>query len=427
MLAVTLAFIGLEVTSQPGFCNCCHIMNRYYDSWKASAHNDASCIKCHLEPGFVNYMKGKMAATTHPVNYFLGRVPPKPNARVEDVSCLRSDCHSSEALAAKEINNNGLKFTHKGHISKVVHGIEISCGTCHSGFEGDEHFEVNTQVCYICHLEKGGAHEDAVGRTGCRDCHEVPSKVIKRGLVDVSHQKFVSYEARCDGACHVKQRLTYNSVADAVCLNCHSFRNEHEANSVELHAIHSQGEKVECFACHGEITHGFAEDGPVTAIADCGNCHDGAHEIQRSIYTAQSHLLNKQADRVLNPMFVTHVGCTGCHVEQTEKDAAGTGCVGMVAKATPEACDNCHSGGTGERYIPFWQEKIRGLHKQISRKVDAVEEQMGYNVDGRASEKIGQARSILKVVSDDGSWGVHNFKYTEAMLLKANEIVNGLK
>ncbi len=42
-------------------------------------------------------------------------------------------------------------------------------------------------------------------------------------------------------------------------------------------------------------------------------------------------------------------------------------------------------------------------------------------------DKVKQARSILESVSSDGSWGVHNFKYTEAMLLKASEIVSSTK
>ena len=39
-------------------------------------------------------------------------------------------------------------------------------------------------------------------------------------------------------------------------------------------------------------------------------------------------------------------------------------------------------------------------------------------------EKYNQARMILEAVENDGSWGVHNLKYTEAMLLKAREIIS---
>ena len=34
---------------------------------------------------------------------------------------------------------------------------------------------------------------------------------------------------------------------------------------------------------------------------------------------------------------------------------------------------------------------------------------------------------ILKSVESDGSWGVHNFKYAEAMLLEANKILKDVQ
>ena len=35
-----------------------------------------------------------------------------------------------------------------------------------------------------------------------------------------------------------------------------------------------------------------------------------------------------------------------------------------------------------------------------------------------------RAKLLLDAVVADGSWGVHNLKYTEAMLINANEIVS---
>jgi len=31
---------AVELTGQPGFCNSCHIMHPYYDSWTQSSHAD---------------------------------------------------------------------------------------------------------------------------------------------------------------------------------------------------------------------------------------------------------------------------------------------------------------------------------------------------------------------------------------------------
>jgi hypothetical protein len=104
---------------------------------------------------------------------------------------------------------------------------------------------------------------------------------------------------------------------------------------------------------------------------------------------------------------------------------------GTVAKAVPAACDNCHEPGTGQQYVPFWQEKIKGLHQQVSHRVDVFEQRAGLETDEQLAKesqrRVKNARSILESVASDGSWGVHNFKYTEAMLLRANEMITGTK
>ena len=43
------------------------------------------------------------------------------------------------------------------------------------------------------------------------------------------------------------------------------------------------------------------------------------------------------------------------------------------------------------------------------------------------TETITEARALLHSVASDGSWGVHNLKYTEAMLLRANEIISTME
>jgi hypothetical protein len=309
----------------------------------------------------------------------------------------------------------------------VVGGIRISCGTCHSHFEGTEHFKVNTQVCNTCHFLGGSEPAGRLVKVACSDCHEVPTKVIKRGLVEINHAEFASYATNCEDSCHRKQTYKKNNVSSNVCLNCHSDRSDSEANAVELHAVHTQGEKVECFACHGEIEHGAAKTTTVAAMMDCTSCHSDAHGVQQTIYSAQYHLQQTQSERTLSPMFLTHVECTGCHIERVRKESATLDSFGTVARAVPSACDNCHEQGTGQRYISFWQEKIKGLYQDVTARLDRLEQRASAEPNSQTKQqlrdKINQARSILESVSSDGSWGVHNFKYTEAMLLKANSIV----
>ncbi len=424
-----LMFLMMEVTGQPGFCKSCHIMEPYYATWKASVHNEVNCMDCHSEPGFAGYVKGKSVAPAHLVNYVLGRAPTKPNATVQDISCLRAECHNSEELVSKDVDYNGVKFTHKGHIENMVDGITISCRTCHSRVKDGEHFNVNNQVCFTCHFLENKQTGTTIVQTDCRSCHNVPDKVIKRGLVTIDHAEFVSYESNCDESCHSRYTENENNVSGGVCFNCHGYGMEECDDPVQLHATHTNCEKVECFACHGEVLHSPTRQVPVTVMMDCNKCHSETHNIQRRIYTAEDHLQNKPAEHILDPMFISHVECAACHIEKTGSDSQLPDSMGSVAKAVPRACDACHEKGTGEIYIPFWQGKIRELFEQVNSRLERLRGRRQMESDEKTihelEEGIAQAGELLDAVRLDGSWGVHNPKYTEAMLLEANRIIAG--
>jgi hypothetical protein len=423
LLAVIVSFFtagAIVVTGQSGFCNSCHIMNEFYDSWKSSEHSNVNCLDCHLQPGFTGYIKGKINGMAQAVDCMVGRIGTKPSATVNDASCLRSECHSREELISTDIDYGGIKFTHKNHVEKDVDGIQISCGTCHSHFEGNKHFSVNNEACFTCHFLKSSVTDNSTVQTSCTDCHEVPNKLIKRGLVTINHAEFVSYKASCEDSCHKKEIHKTTKVDDNVCLNCHSFSKDKHADSMELHKAHTSHEKVECFACHGQVSHGQTQVASISVMMDCQNCHSDTHQAQRTIYATQHPMQTQETDRVLSPMFLTHVECTGCHIEQVARKSGALDSLGTVAKAVPRACDNCHEQGTGQQYIPFWQNKIKAMHEEVSRKLDQLKSRQATS---RLKESIDQAQSILDSISSDGSWGVHNFKYTEAMLRQADEIV----
>jgi hypothetical protein len=408
-------------------------MNEFYESWENSEHSEVHCLDCHLQPGFANYLKGKINGMAQTVDCLVGRIGTKPNATVADESCMRSGCHSTEELFTTDIDYSGIKFTHKNHIDKDIRGIKISCGTCHSHFEGDEHFNVNNNVCFTCHFLKSDESDSGIVQTSCTDCHEVPDKVIKRGLVTINHAEFVSYKASCEDSCHKQEIHKVSNVNNNVCLHCHSFSKEEHADTVELHKAHTNTlhQKVECFACHGKVSHGQKEVESVSAMMDCKKCHSNTHQAQRTIYATRHPMQTHQTDRVLSPMFLTHVECTGCHIEQVTQKSGVLDSLGTVAKAVPRACDNCHEEGTGQQYIPFWQNKIKAMYEKVNRKLDQLKSRVrntsSEQTASRLNESIDQAQSILESISSDGSWGVHNFKYAEALLIRADEIVGGAK
>ncbi len=422
--AGVLGLSAVEITGQPGFCHSCHVMHPYYDSWKKSGHAGVNCLDCHLRPGLPGYVRGKINGLAQAVDCAVGRIGTKPNATVMDASCLRSECHSTSKLAAETIDYGGVRFTHEKHLNKVVDGVTIACATCHSHFEGTEHFTVNQNACFSCHFLGSSADNGRVVHTNCRSCHKVPEQVIRRGFVKIDHREFVSFQASCEGSCHKREVVQASRVEDTVCLDCHSFRKEADANSVALHASHSKGEKVECFACHGKVPHGQTQVESVSAMMNCQSCHSDTHQVQRTIYSTQHPLQPNNTERVLSPMFMTHVECTGCHIERTAKAPGTLDSFGTVARAVPVACDKCHQSGTGEKYVPFWQTRIKALYEQVEKKVKGLEELARAESRQEVGQRAQQARSLLDSIRYDGSWGVHNFKYTEALLLEADKIAS---
>jgi nitrate/TMAO reductase-like tetraheme cytochrome c subunit len=423
-----MTITAVEVTGQPGFCNSCHVMNPYYDSWTKSSHAQVNCLNCHLQPGLTGYVKGKINGLAQLVDCVVGRVGTKPSATIVDASCLRSECHATAELPAKTFGCANVHFAHDKHINKVVDGIKITCGTCHSHFEGAEHFSVNRDTCFTCHFLGGGASDNRLVKTNCQSCHEVPNQVIRRGYVKIDHQEFVSYKANCEESCHKRELRQASHVEETVCLDCHAFPKEADANSVELHKAHTNGTKVECFACHRKVAHGQTQVESVSAMMNCQSCHSDTHQVQRTIYGTQHPLQPKGEDRVLSPMFMTHVECTGCHMERTAKTPGTLDSFGTVARAVPAACDKCHEVGTGAKYVPFWQQKIKALYEEADKKVKEAEvlaaAQQGTGPNRELGRRVEQARSILDSVRYDGSWGVHNFKYTEALLLEADKMIS---
>src|SRR3954469_15857813 len=95
---VVFTFVSVEVTSQSSFCNSCHIMGSYYQSWQAGTHSQVDCVKCHIPPGTGNFIHPKLNGLRQVVHALLSRTSGKPSADVHDQSCLRSGCHNVETV-----------------------------------------------------------------------------------------------------------------------------------------------------------------------------------------------------------------------------------------------------------------------------------------------------------------------------------------
>jgi nitrate/TMAO reductase-like tetraheme cytochrome c subunit len=116
----------LTMTNSPTFCASCHEMAPEYSTFTASAHNQISCVQCHIKPGFTNMITHKMKSVKE-VYYHVTGVPEQivqtQEEAVSNENCLQ--CHSKNRLVTA---SGDLKVNHKGHIEE-----DIPCITCHAG------------------------------------------------------------------------------------------------------------------------------------------------------------------------------------------------------------------------------------------------------------------------------------------------------
>jgi len=443
-------FASVEITSRSSFCNSCHIMESYYKSWQAGTHSQVECVKCHIPPGTVNYAAAKLNGLGQVVDDVLSRTG-KPSADVSDASCLRSGCHSPETIRKQARREGKYFFDHGKHLDHNYTNVEMHCTTCHSHIQGNNHFEINTNACVTCHLaypkskpakvtvltssdatvppatmqakieigEKSPEHPLAsaipgkIPATKCDACHNAPDHPIEYQGIKVLHSEYLAYGAACE-SCHRGVTAAPTKVRDEQCFTCHDFGMERLGSVDETHKVHSRGKKVECFSCHGVTKHGPSAQSMRLDQIDCRSCHSGQHSIQQNTYKSNGLLTaHASTQPAVTPMFLAHVDCSGCHIAprplKIKGDSGAT-----VAVATAKACDSCHKPGLGEQMIPLWQKNTHTLYDSVTQMMPKAAP-----IDDRERELVQQAQRLIDLVRLDGSWGVHNPRYTQELLNQA--------
>ncbi|MBS0196167.1 MAG: NapC/NirT family cytochrome c [Planctomycetes bacterium] len=457
---LTVVGIGsVELTSQSWFCNSCHIMNPYYDSWKVGSHKDVECVKCHISPGADNFVAAKLNGLGQVVDDVLHRTSTKPSASVSQFSCTRSGCHAVEKLQKMQIDNGRFKFQHGKHLGAKHLGVEISCGTCHAHVKGAQHFEVSKSVCITCHMiesapdkiERTAGKEASVIRmvvrenhpqapdapaaapapeagaekrppNNCTACHEPPAKEFEYRGLKIDHKQFLAEGAACE-SCHRGVTATPPPIDDGRCLECHTFGVERAMAPHEMHRVHTEGRhKIECFSCHGAVRHGPQVQTASLEQFDCRQCHIDQHAVQRNTYfNISSDDTPSDGPPTVSPMFLTHVDCTGCHTKPRSLHA-NPDSGAQVRAAGPEACDACHKAGLGAKMIPLWQKTTHEQHAKLTAALEEAESAGGADAAG-----LREAKRLLNMIRVDGSWGVHNPNYTQKILEQAKNAISKAK
>ncbi|MHB1345096.1 MAG: NapC/NirT family cytochrome c [Thermoleophilia bacterium] len=290
LMISAVAFIGLSavylpvaMTSTPGFCGNCHLMEEPVELWEDSTHANVNCIKCHVEPGFLKELEHKVLSYKEIYAQFFGHGEMPPDVkRPTNESCLQ--CHTLD----REVSPGGdLRIPHREHVEmrdlkcadchfNVVHtrnGVPGGpppmdvCYMCHDGVKAPNE-------CETCHLTppsdfKTQAHpEDAIDNHGklardrvedcyrchsqqsafCENCHSKPPATHSRDTWRYTHSKDVESDGRgsCEG-CHEED----------FCNKCHKV--QHPPNWVTAHPEFAQGGGEPCLTCH--------------APTFCGDCH----------------------------------------------------------------------------------------------------------------------------------------------------------
>jgi len=410
-------------TAQPEFCNTCHIMEPYYESWENSSHKGVACIECHYEPGTLETLEGKFKAINQVVKYVTRTAGTKPWAEVSDASCMRSGCHSVRMLDGP-VQFGNVSFDHRHHLLESRRGRRLRCVTCHSQVVQGEHIAVTTSVCFTCHFMPA-ADGSFPKKTGdCMICHGPPGDGLVVEGRPFSHEEFVERGVDCR-ECHDPVVEGEGTVRKERCHSCHAEVGHIEriGETAFLHEKHVTEHKVECFECHDEIHHGLLPLDPVQPAdkEGCGSCHESSHDAARRMY-AGTGAVGVPDDP--SRMSKTRVVCEACHTGRAGRvvtaaarahggalTGPGHGArVSAVASAGNVDCIHCH--GTGyDGMLAEWQGAVGEQIDRLGPMLAELEGRLSDGASPEAAKAIEEARHDYLLVALDGSRGAHNVTY----------------
>ncbi len=400
-------FLAVEVSSQPTFCGSCHVMAPYYDSWATSSHKDVACVDCHIPPGIAHEVRKKYEALSMVVSYFTGTYGTNPWAEIDDASCLR--CHERRLLAGKELFGDVL-FNHGPHLTELRRGKRLRCTSCHSQIVQGQHIAVTPSTCILCHFKKGSEPREDTSR--CQLCHQVPDKVVVKGLVRFDHGDVKRFDMDCRW-CHSSEAFgsTGGGVPKERCFTCHNdqTRLDRIGETDLLHRKHVTEHKVDCLHCHLEIQHGVQahSTAPAETASSCEGCHRGGHSPQRDLYSGVG---GRGVPAMPAAMFAAGVACEGCHLEIPGHEVE-------TAVASEISCMSCH----GPRYRSVFYRWKEG----VAERTGAVRRELQSTVSlfpGAEPETLRDARHNLELV--ERGRGVHNVPFAYALLAKSHDLIN---
>lgn len=415
VLAVPLIFWGAaEYTSRPKFCNTCHYMEPFYESWQASSHADITCTYCHFEPGLAGKIEGKLNGLFQLTKYVsLAYKKSKPWAEISDASCTREGCHETQTLLGP-IRFENVKFDHSQHLGELRRGKRLRCTSCHSQMVQGRHILVTEETCFLCHMKD---REEQTHMFECRTCHTDEIFLGMGSQLRYNHTTVVQTDKPCE-SCHINTVEGNASVSTQNCINCHWQTDffEYYNDPEFLHRNHVTDHKVECIACHTPIIHRIRRQHILTG-EDCRSCHQDRHSAQARLFAGLGgHELPPQP----SPMFEAGLSCQSCHIFHQESIA---GDETLVSRA--EACDQCHGMGYGH-LLQNWENYLKHLQDDVISYLEEARDILDRegSVSAKNRQDLDEATSMVQLVST--ARGIHNIQLSENLLQEAHNLVSSV-
>ncbi|MCL4368677.1 MAG: NapC/NirT family cytochrome c [Actinobacteria bacterium] len=193
-VAGAFLFIPFYVTTTPGFCSNCHLMEPFITSWEHSTHAKFGCDRCHVKPGVLNHLVNQVIVSKNVYLNFIGRAEmPKEIRSATNENCLQTGCHTTNRKAS---TSGDLIIPHKEHVE--MRGLE--CKDCH--FNVVHTPEGGTPVppmgvCAMC-------HDGERAPNACTTCHRSPPSAAEEhpGLALAEHGQIAKGRERDCFKCH---------------------------------------------------------------------------------------------------------------------------------------------------------------------------------------------------------------------------------
>lgn len=417
VILVGLMTITLQVTSTPTFCNTCHNMKPYYDSWQKSTHSHVTCTDCHFPPGITSKIKGKFTALSMLVNYFTGVYKRnKPWAEISDESCMREGCHETRTLTGKVDYKKDISFDHAHHLKDLRRGKKLRCTSCHSQIVQGSHMSVTESTCFLCHFKDA---EITATADQCIKCHVPP--VAKEGdetTIPYDHTTVLERKIGC-GKCHGTMVVGDGMVPKIRCSGCHAdVKKIASYDDTDLmHKNHITDHKIECDQCHTEIQHKSVARTEFVK-PDCHACHPDFHNAQLYLFTGKG---GKGIPDHPSPMYVGGLNCQACHLYHQPAD--GFSVKGDIVRASAESCEPCHGKGYS-KILDNWKSQTNRKISQLAKVLGAarriVDKKSSHNGYLTSTQKLSDAEYNYKLVKHGNS--IHNISFANRLLEKANQL-----